>query len=165
MERSGRNPFCFATPCQAIRVPVAAAANALVDAKAAAGRSERYCRDLRLRLGRLCGAYGDKIIAQIGTADLEGFLAGLNVAAETRNSYRRNFVTLWGFAEKRGWAAQTTAAHTEIAKAIAAPPAILTTPQAAALRVKGRRFARVSCHRAFCRSACRGDKGARLARC
>jgi integrase len=78
-------------------------------------------------------AYGDKIIAQIGTADLEGFLAGLNVAAETRNSYRRNIHTLWSFAEKRGWATSAIAGHTERAKAIARPPGILAPGQATAL--------------------------------
>ena len=86
------------------------------DAKAAAGRSERYCRDLRRRLGRLRAAFAGKIIAQISTADLEGFLTGLNAAAETRNSFRRNIHTLWGFAEKRGWAQR------RISGLLAAPP-------------------------------------------
>jgi integrase len=119
-------------------VPLDTAINALIDAKTAARRSERYCRDLRRRLGRLRAAFPGKVIAQIGTADLEAFLVGLAVAAETRNSYRRNAHTLWAFAEKRGWAAQATAAHTEIAKAVAGPPGILTPEQADALLVESR---------------------------
>ncbi len=51
----------------------------LIEAKKGAGRSERYCNDLRMRLGRLCTAFNGKTIAQVGTADLEGFLSDLNV--------------------------------------------------------------------------------------
>ena len=97
------------------------------------GEASSDCRDLRLRLGRLCGAFDGKIIAQIGTADLEGFLSGLKVAAGTRNSYRRNIHTLWSFAGKRGWAAEATARNTEIARDVEKPPGILTPEQAAAL--------------------------------
>ena len=118
---------------QSASVPLEFAMNALIDAKTATGRSERYCRDLRLRLGRLCAAFPGKTIAQISTAELEGFLSSLSVAAETRNSFRRNAHTLWSFAEKRGWALATIAGHTERAKAIEKPPGILTPEQAAAL--------------------------------
>ena len=62
--------------------------------------------------------FEDKTVEQISTADLEGFLASLNVAAETRNTFRRDIRTLWSFAEKRGWATATTAKNTERAKAI-----------------------------------------------
>ena len=77
--------------------------------------------------------FEDKTVEQISTADLEGFLASLNVAAETRNTFRRDIRTLWSFAEKRGWATATTAKNTERAKAIDRPPGILTPAEAAAL--------------------------------
>jgi hypothetical protein len=48
---------------QGASVPVTDAASALVAVKAASGRSARYCRDLRLRLGRLCAAFDGRIIA------------------------------------------------------------------------------------------------------
>jgi hypothetical protein len=54
-------------------VPLESAMNGLIEAKKGAGRSERYCNDLRLRLGRLCTAFDGKTISQISTADLESF--------------------------------------------------------------------------------------------
>jgi hypothetical protein len=72
---------------QTASVPLESAMNGLIEAKKGAGRSERYCNDLRLRLGRLCAAFEGKKVAEIGTADLEAFLAGLNVASGTRNTF------------------------------------------------------------------------------
>jgi integrase len=114
-------------------VPIESAMNGLIDAKLGAGRSERYCNDLRLRLGRLCAAFENKTIAQISTGDLESFLTGLNVAPETRNTFRRGIRTLWSFAEKRGWATSAVAKNTERSKAIEKPPGILNPAEAAAL--------------------------------
>ena len=118
---------------QAASVPLESAMNELIAAKKGAGRSQRYCNDLRLRLGRLCAVFENMTIAQISTADLESFLARLNVAPETRNTFRRDIRTLWSFAEKRGWAIATTAKNTERAKGITMPPSVLTPEQAAAL--------------------------------
>jgi len=112
---------------------VEAAMQALIEAKRAAGRSARYCHDLSLRLGRLCAAFKGKKIAEISTADLEGFLASLGVAAETRNTFRRDIRTLWSFSEKRGWGSAQVVKNTERAKAIDRPPEILKPEQAAAL--------------------------------
>ena len=106
---------------QTASVPLESAVNELIEAKERAGRSERYCKDLRLRLGRLCAAFDCKTIAQISTADLERFLCDLNVAAETRNTFRRDMRTLRSFAEKRGWATAMTAKNTEKAKTISGP--------------------------------------------
>ena len=118
---------------QAASVPLESAMNELIAAKKGAGRSQRYCNDLRLRLGRLCAVFENKTIAEISTANLESFLAGLNVAPETRNTFRRDIRTLWSFAEKRGWATATTAKHTERARAISLPPSVLAPEQAASL--------------------------------
>jgi hypothetical protein len=114
-------------------LPLESAVNELIETKEGAGRSERYCKDLRLRLGRLCAAFDCETIAQISTADLGRFLSDLNVAAETRNTFRRDMRTLWSFAEKHGWATATTAKNTEKAKTMAEPPGVLTPEQAAAL--------------------------------
>lgn len=88
---------------------------------------------MRLHLGRLCGVFEGKTIAQISTADLERFLWDLNLALKTRNTFRRDMRTLWSFAERRGWAAATTAKNAEKAKSIAEPPGVLTPEQAATL--------------------------------
>ena len=75
---------------QAASVPLESAMNELIAAKKGTGRRQRYCNDLRLRLGRLCAVFENMTVAQISTADLENFLAGLNVAPETRNTFRRD---------------------------------------------------------------------------
>ena len=119
-------------------VLIESAMNGLIEAKLGAGRSERYRNDLRLRLGRLCAAFEKKTIAQISTGDLESFLTSLNVAPETRNTFRRDIRNLWSFAEKRGWATSAIARNTERAKAIQKPPGILTPVQVVALLTESR---------------------------
>jgi integrase len=69
----------------------------------------------------------------ISTQELEDFLSGMKVGAETRNTHRRDMRTLWNFAEKRGWALGVTATNTERVKAIEKPPGILRPEQVAAL--------------------------------
>jgi hypothetical protein len=130
---------------QTASVPLESAVNELIEAKEGAGRSERYCKDLRLRLGRLCAAFDRKTIAQISTADLERFLSDLNVAAETRNTFRRDMRTLWSFAEKRGWATATKA------KTIAEPPGCLDAGVGGGVAwgVERQRFVGIPHHRAF----------------
>ena len=117
-------------------VPVADAVKELIAAKAAAGRSPRYCDDLRLRLAKLIQHFGKWTLGEITTGDLERFLSSLKCAAETRNTYRRDCRTLWSFGEKRGWASANVAARTERARAIGRPPGILQPEQAAALLVE-----------------------------
>ena len=123
---------------QSSSVTLETAMKELIAAKAAAGRSERYCNDLGLRLGRLCAAFKNRKVAEITTADLEGFLGSLNVAPETRNTFRRDIRTLWSFAEKRGWGNSQAVKNTERAKGIDRPPEILKPEQAAALLVESK---------------------------
>jgi integrase len=121
---------------QKASVTVEVAVKGLIDAKAAAGRSAGYCDDLGWRLAKLTTFFDKRSIGQISTGELEAFLTSLNVAAETRNTYRRDCRTLWGFAEKRGWVTINAAAKTERAKAIGKPPGILTPEEAVALLVE-----------------------------
>lgn len=119
-------------------VSVQEAMEQLIASKKGAGRSERYCRDLGLRLSRLAIATGGKTTREISTADLDAFLVGLNLRVGTRNTFRRDIKTLWSFAEKRGWADSDVAKNTETAKEVEAtehanPPAVFTPEQAAAL--------------------------------
>jgi len=98
-------------------VPLEQAITQFIETKQTTGRSERYCNDLRMRLGRLQRAFPDTTIARISTQELEDFLSGMKVGAETRNTHRRDMRTLWNFAEKRGWALGMTATNTERAAA------------------------------------------------
>jgi site-specific recombinase XerD len=112
--------------------------NGLIEAKVGVGRSERYCNDLRVRLGPLCAAFEKKNIAQISTGELESFLGSSSVAPETRNTFRRDIRNLWGFAERRGWATAAITKNTERSKAIQKPPGILTPVQIVALLTESR---------------------------
>ena len=49
-----------------------------------------YCYALKLRVGRFSGDFSDKTTADISTADIDSWLAGLGVAPGTRNTYRRD---------------------------------------------------------------------------
>ncbi|MEI6323702.1 MAG: tyrosine-type recombinase/integrase [bacterium] len=114
-------------------VSVADAVAAVLKAKDGAGMSDLYLRDLKWRLGRLSQAFPDKRLAEISTDDIQGFLDGLGVGAVTRNTFRRDIRTLWGYAAKRNWARMEVAANTEAAKATQKKPDIFTPHQVAAL--------------------------------
>jgi integrase len=114
-------------------VSVADAVAAVLKSKEGAGMSELYLRDLKWRLGRLSQAFPDRRLAEISTDDIQGFLDGLGVGAVTRNTFRRDIRTLWGYASKRNWARMEVAANTEAAKATQKKPDIFTPHQVAAL--------------------------------
>ena len=123
---------------QSASVSIESAVDKLLEAKRAAGRTKRYCSEVGMHLGRLARAFEGKRIAEISTADLESFLAGLQLGPGTRNTYRRDIRTLWHFAEKRGWATAASARNTERATAIDKPPGILRPEQIAALLAESR---------------------------
>lgn len=119
-------------------VSIGEAMEQLIATKKGAGRSTRYCQDLRLRLSRVASVFGEKRIREITTADLDAFLLGLNLRVGTRNTFRRDIKTLWSFASVHGWAVSDVAKNTQAAKIIEAtedaePPAVFTPVQAAAL--------------------------------
>ena len=114
-------------------VSVADAVAAVLKVKEGAGMSDLYLRDLKWRLGRLSQAFPEKRLAEISTDDIQGFLDGLGVGAVTRNTFRRDIRTLWGYAAKRNWARMEVAANTEAAKATQKKPDIFTPHQVAAL--------------------------------
>ena len=69
-------------------VPFAVAMRELIENRRAAGASARSCEDLRLRLTRFCAAFPDHALADICTADIDTWLASLNLAPVTRNTFR-----------------------------------------------------------------------------
>ena len=70
--------------------PLQKAIDELIKVRREGGRSDVYCYDLKLRLGRFSGDFSDKTTADISTADIDSWLAGLGVAPGTRNTYRRD---------------------------------------------------------------------------
>jgi integrase len=105
----------------------------LVETKMRAGKSPQYGKDLSNRLRRLADAFPSHTLAQITTADLDGFLSGLPVAPGTVNTFRRDIRTLWSFSEKRGWSESKTAKNTEAASVVDSTPGVLTPSQVAEL--------------------------------
>jgi integrase len=114
-------------------VTVADAMEELISARKAAGRSKRYCGDLRLRLTRFQEGFPSATVATITAGDIDGWLAGLPLAPGTRNTFRRDIRTLFSFCEKRGYCKANEAKNTERAKDVDKPASILTPTQASNL--------------------------------
>lgn len=116
-------------------VSVLDAMEQLIRSRKSAGRSERYCRDLRLRLSRFARDFEKATVATIGAKQIDEWLAGLPVAPGTRNTFRRDIRTLFSFCEKRGYCHDNEAKKSERARDVDKPAGILTVAQAAALLV------------------------------
>jgi len=102
----------------------------LITSRTKAGRSERYCRDLRLRLGRFAKDFEKAAIGTITAREIDTWLSGLQVAPGTRNTFRRDLRTLWSYCEKHGYCQTNEARKTERAGDVDKPVAILTVEQA-----------------------------------
>ncbi len=105
----------------------------LIASRKNAGRSERYCRDLRLRLTRFANDFENATIGTITAAQINTWLASLAVGPGTRNTFRRDLRTLFSFCEKHGYCQTNEAKKTERAKEIDKPAEILTVEQTSAL--------------------------------
>lgn len=105
----------------------------LITSRTRSGRSERYCRDLRLRLSKFAKDFDKATVATITAREIDGWLADLPVAPGTRNTFRRDLRTLFSYCEKHGYCQTNEAKKTERAKAVEKPVEILTVEQAAAL--------------------------------
>lgn len=118
---------------QAASVPVSEAVAALIQSKRAAGRSKDYLATLAINLGKLSSTFGARPISSISTPEVEAFLAKINLAPSTKNTIRRDCVTLWTHALKAGWVAENAAEKTDMVTAIESTPGIFTPAQAASL--------------------------------
>ncbi len=114
-------------------VAVSDAIEQLINSRKAAGRSDRYCRDLRLRLGRFAKDFDKATVSTFTASALDEWLARLPVASGTRNTFRRDLRTLFSFCEKRGFCQTNEARKTERARDVDKPAGILTVPQTASL--------------------------------
>jgi integrase len=109
--------------------PLNTTVDELIEVRKQAGMSARYCYDLKLRLGRFGAAFSGKTTADISTAEIDSWLAGLGVAAGTRNTFRRDVQTLFSFCVKRGYCAVNPVIGSQRAKDIGSPIGILTPGQ------------------------------------
>jgi integrase len=85
------------------------AVNQLVDEfianRRAKRKSEIYIRDLTTRLRRFKLSMGDRITAEITSADVDQWIQSLNVGPQTQNNFRAVLSAMWTFAVRRGYAA------------------------------------------------------------
>lgn len=77
-----------------------------LDVKKKGGKSARYLADLRFRLKRFAGDYGDRLMSDIAPGDVDAWLAGLGVSAVTRNGYQRVLSVFFKWGGTRGYCAR-----------------------------------------------------------
>jgi len=118
---------------QKASVPVESAIDSLLASKIAAGRSANYCRTLRINLRKLASEFSGRSVSTITTPEVESFLAALLLAPATKNTIRRDCVTLWTHAVKSGWAEKNVAEETDMTTTVDSTPGIFTPAQVAAL--------------------------------
>jgi integrase len=112
---------------------VSRALDELIKNRRGSGASERYCNDLKLRIGRFSKNFGDRIISTINTAEIDDWLTRLNLAPETRNTFRRDLRTLFSFCVTRRYCVDNPAAKTSKAKEVDSEIGILSVDQTAGL--------------------------------
>lgn len=99
------------------------------EAKKQDGASEAYLRDLRNRLSQFEDAFGSRLVAEILPSQIDDWLRGLKVAAQTRNNFRTVIRTLFEYAMIRGYALDNPTAKTAKAKVVRGAPEIFTPEQ------------------------------------
>ncbi len=98
-------------------------------AKQQDGASERYLKDLRNRLDTFAVDFGALKVGEILPSQIDDWLRGLKVAAQTRNNFRTVLRTLFEFAVVRGYAPDNAVAKTAKAKVVRGAPDIFTPEQ------------------------------------
>jgi len=112
---------------------VSQALNELIENREGSGASERYCYDLKLRVGRFNKDFGDRIISTISTAEIDDWLTGLNLAPVTRNTFRRDLRTFFSFCNTRRYCVDNPVTKTRKAKEVDGDIGILSVDETARL--------------------------------
>ena len=107
--------------------------NELLPAKKADGASEPYLTDLRCRLGQFSNSFGDRLVSEITSGEIDDWLRDLDVSPVTRNNSRRVLRTAFSFAVARNYCVGNPAAKTAKAKEIEGTIGILTVAETARL--------------------------------
>ncbi len=97
------------------------------DSKKAAGKSARYLQDLRARCNRFAEEFGERTMADVDVALVEGWLESLKVAAVSRNNFRRNLGVFFSWGVKRGFCLTNPVTKAERAKEVSERVEIFTT--------------------------------------
>jgi len=105
----------------------------LLPAKAKDGASAVYITDLRCRLGQFKNSFGDRLVSEITSGEIDDWLRDLNVSPVTRNNSRRVIRTAFSFAVARNYCVGNPAAKTAKAKEIEGTVGILPVAETARL--------------------------------
>jgi hypothetical protein len=84
-------------------ISVSSAIDELLDIREAENRSNVHLADLRHRLGVFAKEYGNRLVAEVATRDIDSWLTGLAGGAQTKTNYRRAVHNLFRFAMSRGY--------------------------------------------------------------
>jgi len=95
--------------------------------------SQRYHKDLRLKLQAFAEAFGDRPIHDVSRTELMKWLYGLHVSALTRKNYARALSVFFSFAKDHGYVVTHPASDLIRDKQRQTKPGILTTLEAKAL--------------------------------
>lgn len=71
--------------------------------KRAGGKSARYLADLHYKLKLFAADYGENLMSEITTANIDAWLVGRKVSAVTRNGYHRVLIVFFEWGGKRGY--------------------------------------------------------------
>jgi integrase len=105
----------------------------LIPAKKADGASAPYITDLKCRLGQFEKSFGDRLVSEITSGEIDDWLRGLNVSAVSRNNSRRTLHSTFSFALARNYCFENLVTKTARAKERGGNIGILTVTQAARL--------------------------------
>jgi integrase len=108
---------------------VSEALKELIENREGSGASQRYCYDLKLRVGRFSKDFGDRIVSTINTAEIDEWLTALNLAPVTRNTFRRDLRTLFSFCQTRAYCVDNPVTKTSKAKVVDGEIGILSPDQ------------------------------------
>ena len=104
-----------------------------MSAKQGDGLRSRYLGDLRSRLSPFVEAFMDRKVANITSAEIDGYLRSLCVAPLSRNTVRMRLSVFFEYCRQRGWVETNPLADVSKAKVASSVPGILTVEQTARL--------------------------------
>jgi integrase len=123
------------------KITVSQLADEVLEAKHRDGMSKAYLRDLRSRLARFSGGFGDKPLAGITVEEIDNWLRDLPLSPQSRVNYRTVVGLLFSHAMKRGMIDSNPITRTAKPKKPDNPPEIFTVNELRALLETAQRTA------------------------
>ena len=92
-------------------------------------RSQAHVNDLRQRLGRFREDFGDRPVRTVTTNEVDTWLHGLKLSAQSVNNYRSRVATLFSYGLKREYVERNPVVSIDKIKRVDEPPEIFTPEQ------------------------------------